>query len=94
MLPYDKLVLSENLADYSPIKGCMVIKPYGFQIWKNIQKILGGKINERGHQDTYFPIFIPQNLFAKEAQHIEGFSPECAVVTYGGVKKLDKPLIV
>ncbi len=83
-----------GLAEHAPVKGCMIIKPYGFAIWENIQKTLDAKIKETGAKNAYFPLFIPQSLLKKEAQHIQGFAPECLVITQVGKKKLKEPLIV
>mgnify|MGYP001362539339 FL=1 len=71
-----------ELADNSPVRGCMVIKPNGYAIWENIQKILDAMFKSRGVKNAYFPLFIPENFFEKEAEHVEGFAKECAVVTH------------
>ena len=89
-----KLALEAELADYSPVKGCMVIRPYGFAIWEQIQSALDKMIKETGHQNAYFPLFIPESFLQKEKEHVEGFAPECAVVTYGGGKELEEKLII
>ena len=91
---YTDIVQQAELADYAPVKGCMVIKPYGYALWERIQGALDGMIKETGHQNAYFPLLIPESFLKKEAQHVEGFAPECAVVTHGGGKKLEEPLIV
>lgn len=91
---YTDVILKAEVADYSPVKGCMVIRPTGYAIWENIQKILDKMIKDTGHQNAYFPLFIPESFLHKEAKHVEGFSPECAVVTHGGGKKLEEPLVV
>jgi prolyl-tRNA synthetase len=91
---YQNAVLNAELADYSPVKGCMVIKPYGYALWENIQRALDKMIKDTGHQNAYFPLFIPESFLQKEKEHVEGFAPECAVVTHGGGKKLEEPLIV
>ncbi len=91
---YTDIVMKAELADYTPVKGCMVIRPYGFAIWENIKQILDGMIKETGHSNAYFPLFIPESLMKKEAEHVEGFAPECAVVTHGGGKKLEENLYV
>jgi prolyl-tRNA synthetase len=91
---YNDIVLRAELADYSPVKGCMVIRPYGYAIWENIQRLLDKKIKDAGHQNAYFPLFIPESFLRKEADHVEGFAPECAVVTHGGGKKLEENLYV
>ncbi|RME04502.1 MAG: proline--tRNA ligase, partial [Deltaproteobacteria bacterium] len=91
---YTDVVLKAELADYSPVKGCMVIRPRGYAIWEKIQRTLDRMIRETGHENAYFPLFIPESFMHKEADHVEGFSPECAVVTHGGGKKLEEPLMV
>ncbi|RME42505.1 MAG: proline--tRNA ligase, partial [Deltaproteobacteria bacterium] len=91
---YTDVVLKAELADYSPVKGCMVIRPRGYAIWEKIQRNLDRMIRETGHENAYFPLFIPESFMHKEADHVEGFSPECAVVTHGGGKKLEEPLMV
>jgi prolyl-tRNA synthetase len=88
------LAIRADLADYSPVRGCMVIKPYGYAIWELIQKELDGRIKECGHENAYFPLFIPESFLKKEAEHVEGFAPECAVVTHAGGQKLEEPLVV
>jgi prolyl-tRNA synthetase len=91
---YNELVLRAELADYSPVRGCMVIRPNGFAIWEQMQAALDGMFKETGHQNAYFPLFIPQSFLSKEAEHVEGFAPETAVVTHGGGKELEEPLVV
>ncbi len=91
---YNDIVMRAELADYSPVKGCMVIRPYGYAIWENIQRLLDKQIKDSGHQNAYFPLFIPESFLRKEADHVEGFAPECAVVTHGGGKKLEENLYV
>ena len=91
---YNELVLRAELADYSPVKGSMVIRPNGYGIWERMQRALDDKFKATGHRNAYFPLFIPESFLKKEAQHVEGFAPECAVVTHGGGKKLEEPLIV
>lgn len=91
---YTEVVLKAELVDYSPVKGCMVIKPYGYAIWENIQKILDEKIKATGHVNAYFPLFIPKTFLEKEAEHVEGFSPQVAWVTKGGDEELFEPLAV
>ena len=91
---YTDIVQKAELADYSPVKGCMVIRPYGYSIWESVQSTLDRMFKETGHQNAYFPLFIPQSFMEKEADHVEGFAPETAVVTHGGGKKLDEPLVV
>ncbi len=91
---YTDTILQSELADYAPVKGCMVIRPYGYALWENIQKALDKMIKDTGHQNAYFPLLIPESFLNKEKEHVEGFAPECAVVTHGGGKKLEEPLIV
>jgi prolyl-tRNA synthetase len=102
---YIDIVTQAKLADYSPVRGCMVIKPWGYALWENIQRVLDGMFKATGHRNAYFPLFIPLSFLEKEAAHVEGFAKECAVVTHhrleaGGDGKLiptgelDEPLIV
>lgn len=91
---YQDVLESTQLVDQSPVKGCFVLRPYGYSIWENIQKTLDKKIKETGTKNAYFPLFIPESFLKKEAKHVEGFSPELAVVTYAGGKKLEEPLVV
>ena len=91
---YIDVVLKSEMADYSPVKGCMVIRPTGYGIWENIQKNLDRMFKETGHVNAYFPMFIPESFLKKEAEHVEGFAPECAVVTHAGGKLLEEPLVV
>ena len=89
-----KLALDAELADYSPVKGCMVIRPYGYALWEQVQSALDKMIKETGHENAYFPLFIPESFLQKEKEHVKGFAPECAVVTYGGGKELEEKLII
>jgi prolyl-tRNA synthetase len=91
---YNEVVLRAELADYSPVRGCMVIRPDGYGIWERMQRALDDAFKETGHRNAYFPLFIPESFLKKEAEHVEGFAPETAVVTHGGGKKLDEPLII
>jgi prolyl-tRNA synthetase len=91
---YNEVVLRAELADYSPVRGCMVIRPNGYGIWERMQRALDDMFKETGHRNAYFPLFIPESFLHREAQHVEGFAPETAVVTHGGGKKLEEPLIV
>jgi prolyl-tRNA synthetase len=91
---YTDVVQMADLADYTPIKGCMVIKPHGYELWENIKAGLDRRFKATGHVNAYFPLFIPMSFLQKEAQHVEGFSPELAVVTIGGGKELEEPLVV
>ncbi|MEC7822806.1 MAG: proline--tRNA ligase [Candidatus Neomarinimicrobiota bacterium] len=79
---YTDTILHADLADYGPVKGTMVVKPYGFSLWSNVKKALNNMIEESGHENAYFPLFIPKSFFEKEAKHVEGFAKECAVVTH------------
>jgi prolyl-tRNA synthetase len=91
---YNQLVLKAELADYAPVRGCMVVRPYGWSLWENIQSALDRRFKATGHVNAAFPLFIPMSFLEKEKQHVEGFSPELAVVTIGGGEKLEEPLIV
>ena len=91
---YTDIVLKAELADYTDTKGCIAIKPYGYAIWENIQKYADEKFKKAGVKNTYFPVLIPENLLAKEKDHIEGFAPEVAWVTIGGEEKLDERLCI
>jgi len=91
---YLDVIAAAKLADYAPVRGCMVIRPNGYAIWEKMQSALDRMFKETGHSNAYFPLFIPESFLKKEAEHVEGFAPECAVVTHGGGKKLDEPLIV
>jgi len=91
---YLDIIFAADLADYGPVKGTMVIKPYGYAIWEATQKILDEKFKETGVQNAYFPMLIPERLLKKEESHVEGFAPEVAVVTHAGGKKLEESLIV
>lgn len=102
---YQSVLKAADLAEHSPVRGCMVIKPWGYGLWENIQKILNRKFKDTGHQNAYFPLFIPLSYLEKEAQHVEGFAKECAVVTHHRLEKtkegklvpageLEEPLVV
>jgi len=91
---YNKLVLKSDLADYAPVRGCMVVKPYGWTLWENMQAGLDRRFKETGHVNAAFPMLIPMSFFEKEKEHVEGFAPELAVVTHGGGQKLEEPLVV
>ena len=91
---YNQLVLKAELADYAPVRGCMVVRPYGWALWENIQGALDRRFKETGHVNAAFPLFIPMSFLEKEKEHVEGFSPELAVVTIGGGEKLEEPLVV
>jgi len=91
---YNDVIMRAQLADYSPVRGCMVIRPRGYGIWELMQSALDGMFKATGHENAYFPLFIPQSFLAKEAEHVEGFAPQTAVVTHGGGKELEEPLVV
>ena len=91
---YLDVVRRTELADYSPVKGCMVIRPYGYAIWELIQQALDTRIKATGHVNAYFPLFIPESLLTKEAEHVEGFAPQVAYVTHGGGEELEERLVV
>jgi prolyl-tRNA synthetase len=91
---YNEVVLRAELADYSPVRGCMVIRPYGYAIWENMQRALDAMFKETGHQNAYFPLLIPQSYIEREKEHVEGFAPEVAVVTHAGGKELEEPLVI
>src|SRR5512136_584159 len=91
---YTEVVQRAELADYSPVRGSMVIRPYGYSLWENVQAGLDRRFKATGHENAYFPLFIPMSFIQKEAKHIEGFSPELAIVTIGGGKELEEPLVV
>jgi prolyl-tRNA synthetase len=88
------LVYKAGLADESPVRGCMVIKPYGFALWENMQRAMDDRIKATGHENVYFPLFIPYSFLEREAEHIEGFAPEVAVVTRAGGEELAEPLVI
>ena len=91
---YVDVVQKAELADYSPVKGCMVIRPYGFALWENIKENLDHMFKATGHVNAYFPMLIPESFLKKEAEHVEGFAPELAVVTHAGGKKLEENLVI
>src|SRR5690606_7179420 len=105
---YNDLIIKGGLADYSAVRGCMVIKPHGYALWENMRDQLDRMFKETGHRNAYFPLFIPKSFLSREAQHVEGFAKECAVVTHYRLKndplsgevvvdpeaKLDEELIV
>lgn len=91
---YNQIVLRADLADYAPVRGCMVVKPYGWALWENIQQALDKRFKATGHVNAAFPLFIPMSFLEKEKEHVEGFSPELAVVTVGGGETLEEPLVV
>lgn len=91
---YTDVVIKTGLVDYGPVKGTMVIRPYGYAIWENIQKELDARFKATGHKNAYFPLLIPMSFFTKEAEHVEGFAPEVAVVTHAGGEELSEPLAI
>ncbi len=91
---YTDVVLKTELVDYGPVKGTMVIRPYGYAIWENIQKDMDARFKDAGSKNAYFPLLIPMSYFTKEAEHVEGFAPEVAVVTHAGGAKLEEPLAI
>src|SRR5213082_1467297 len=91
---YQDVVAKAELADNGPVRGTMVIRPWGYAIWERMQAELDRRIKEAGAENAYFPLFIPEEYLRKEAQHVEGFSPELAVVTHGGGKELEEPIVV
>ncbi|MFC7308780.1 proline--tRNA ligase [Streptomyces monticola] len=91
---YQDLISKAELADNGPVRGTMVIRPYGYGLWERMQQEMDARIKEAGAQNAYFPLFIPQSYLTKEAEHVEGFAPELAVVTHGGGKELEEPVVV
>ena len=91
---YNEIVRMAELADHSPVRGCMVIRPYAYRIWELMQADLDARFKRTGHENAYFPLFLPRSALEKEAEHVEGFAPETAVVTHGGGKELEEPLVV
>src|SRR5215470_3632610 len=91
---YVDVVRRAELADYTPVKGCMAIRPYGYAIWELLQQALDARIKATGHVNAYFPLFIPESLLTKEAEHVEGFAPQVAYVTHGGGEELEEKLVV
>jgi prolyl-tRNA synthetase len=91
---YNQLVIQAKLADYAPVRGCMIVRPYGWALWENIQQYLDRAFKATGHLNAAFPLLIPRSFIDKEKSHVEGFSPELAVVTHGGGEELEEPLVV
>ena len=91
---YNEIVYQAELADQAPVRGCMVVRPYGYAIWENMQTVIDAKFKEHGVQNAAFPLLIPLSFLQKEADHVEGFAPEIAVVTHAGGEKLEEPLVV
>src|SRR6202167_3344610 len=90
---YTQLVLRAELADYAPVRGCMIVRPYGWALWENITAQLDRRFKATGHVNAAFPMLIPRSFIDKEKSHVAGFSPELAVVTHGGGEKLEEPLV-
>ena len=91
---YTDVCIKAELIDYASVKGCMIIRPYGYAIWENIQRLMDDRFKEKGHENVYMPLFIPESLLQKEKDHVEGFAPEVAWVTHGGEEKLEERLCV
>ena len=91
---YTQVIRQAEMADYAPVRGCMVVRPYGYALWENVKEQLDIRFKATGHQNAAFPLFIPMSFIEKEAEHVEGFKPELAVVTHGGGKELEEPLVV
>ncbi|MDR0653483.1 MAG: proline--tRNA ligase [Synergistaceae bacterium] len=91
---YLDVIRAAELADYAPVRGCMVIRPNGYGIWENIQAVFDRGFKETGHVNAYFPLLIPNSFMEREAQHVEGFAPECAVVTHAGGEELEEPFVI
>ena len=91
---YTAVCLRAQLVSYSPVRGCIVLRPYGFGLWENLQRLLDERLKATGHENAYFPLFIPENLLIREAEHVEGFAPEVAWVTQGGSEQLTERLAV
>src|SRR3970040_990272 len=91
---YNQLVLKAELADYAPVRGCMVVRPYGWTLWGNITPPRDSRFKATGHVNAAFPLLIPMSFLQKEKDHVEGFSPQLAVVTIGGGELLEEPLVV
>ena len=91
---YNQLVIKAEMADYAPVRGCMVVRPYGWALWENIQQTLDKRFKATGHVNAAFPLLIPKSFLDKEKEHVEGFSPELAIVTIGGGEILEEPLII
>ena len=91
---YNEIVQQAELASHSPVRGCMVIRPYGYRIWELMQGALDGMFKATGHQNAYFPLFLPKSALDREAEHVEGFAPETAIVTHAGGAELEEPLVI
>ena len=91
---YNTLVLMADMAEHGPVRGSMIVKPYGWALWENLQAGLDRRFKETGHQNAGFPLFIPESFIKREAKHVEGFAPELAIVTHAGGEELEEPLVV
>ncbi|MBQ5757343.1 MAG: proline--tRNA ligase, partial [Clostridia bacterium] len=91
---YTDVIIKTEMVDYSDVRGCMVIRPYGYRVWELMQQQMDARFKKTGHQNAYFPLFIPESLLKKEADHVEGFAPECAWVTCGGEEMLTERLAI
>ena len=91
---YLDIIKAAELADYAPVRGCMVVRPTGYAIWEDLQAKFDKAFKETGHVNAYFPLLIPSSFLRKEAEHVEGFAPECAVVTHAGGEELEEPLVI
>jgi prolyl-tRNA synthetase len=91
---YNQVVLRAELADYAPVRGCMIVRPYGWALWENITAALDRRFKATGHMNAAFPLLIPKSFIEREKSHVAGFSPELAVVTIGGGEKLEEPLVI
>ncbi|MBT4856057.1 proline--tRNA ligase [bacterium] len=91
---YNEVVYKAELAEQSPVRGCIVIRPYGWALWENIKSVLDARIKETGHKNASFPLLIPESFMKREAKHVEGFAPELAIVTVAGGKELEEPLVI
>ncbi len=91
---YQDVIAAADMAEHAPVRGCMIIKPWGYGIWERLQRELDDRFKETGHENAYFPLLVPKSLITKEEEHVEGFAPECAIVTHGGDKELEEPLYI
>ena len=91
---YNEVVQRAELAENAPVRGSMIIKPYGYGLWENMQRALDDMFKATGHVNAYFPVLIPESFLKKEAEHVEGFAPELAVVTHAGGKQLEEPYVI
>ncbi|MDP9226017.1 MAG: proline--tRNA ligase, partial [Actinomycetota bacterium] len=91
---YLEVISRAGMAEHGPARGSQIIKPYGFALWEAVQRALDDRFKATGHENVYFPLLIPEKLFAKEAEHVEGFAPQVAVVTQGGGQELEEPLVI